>query len=163
MIKTKSILIVFIILLTLGIILTPSTKAKDEVTLNFTVNHVATKFEKLGEKISLFFKFGKEAKVDEYQYLLEKRLAEVSYAVNNNIDMVEPTASRYSTYIAVTTDYMLANKVSGKKDQVVATYKRHNKILTALQQKFKHDSGWWLAIQNDINLTNDSAAKLGRL
>ncbi len=73
---------------------------------NITVDHVAGKIEKLKEKVTLFTKFKKESKVDYYQYLAEKRLAELSYAVEKDINLVEPTASRYGTYIGIMTSYM---------------------------------------------------------
>lgn len=144
------------------VFLTSVVSAQDQSSsLNFTVDHIATTPEKILEKVNLFFRFSKEAKVDYYDYLLEKRLAELSYAVkSNNNDLIEPTASRYSTYIGVMTQYMISSNVASKKDQIISTYARHEKILLELQSKFEHDSGWWLAIQNDINSTKDFSTKL---
>lgn len=156
----KKILSVLAIVLVSTFLLASVVQAQDSST-TIKVDHVAGGLEKVMEKVTLFLKFNKEAKTDYYQYLLEKRLAEISYVIGaNNIDMVEPTASRYTTYIGVMADYMIANKVSDKKDQVTAEFGRHRKVLMDLQGKFKHDSGWWLAIQHDINSTNDFTEKL---
>ncbi len=128
------------------------------------VDHVATSFEKLKEKITLFLKFDKKNKVDYYEYLAEKRLAEIAYAVeSNNIDLVEPTASRYSTYIGILTSFVDKNKVTDKKDDLVKMFEKHDRVLTDLQKKFKFESGWWLAIQHDINNTRIFSDKIKSL
>ncbi len=144
--------IVGFILLVVFAFFAVSTNVRAEDGLQFKVDHVAGRIEKFKEKISLFLKFNKKSKTNYYQYLAEKRLAEISYVIEkNDIDSVEPTASRYSTYIGILGNYVDTNKVSEKKNDLINMYERHIKILTELQKKFKHDSGWWLAIQNDIN------------
>jgi hypothetical protein len=154
-VKSKSLAIIFFLLLPL-FIFTPVTFAQDQndqAKPAITVDHVAGKVEKLKEKVTLLIKFKKESKVEYHQYLAEKRLAELSYAVENDINLVEPTASRYATYIGRMSTYMLENKVAGKKDDVLGMFERHRKIIEGLQSKFEHDSGWWLAIQHDTNNT----------
>lgn len=117
----------------------------------FKVDRIAGKIEKVKEKLSLFLKFNKVAKVDYYQYLSEKRLAELVYAVENDVNSLEQTASRYSTYIGTLTNYVLANKITGEKQDLVSMFERHTRIIESLQKKFEFESGWWLAIQHDIN------------
>src|SRR3990167_8416016 len=64
------------------------------------VDQVAGKFEKLKEKVTLLFKIGRASKTDYLQYLTDKRLAELTFVIGaKQIDDVEPTASRYSTYL----------------------------------------------------------------
>ncbi|QQG47064.1 MAG: hypothetical protein HY044_02895 [Candidatus Woesebacteria bacterium] len=160
--KFQKIFISLLSVLVLGLMISSSQIYAQE--LKFEVNHIANGFEKIGEKITLFLKFSKTSKVDFYEYLAEKRLAEISYVIEaNQIDSVEPTASRYSTYIGVLTNYVEANKVTSKKGDLVKMFERHSKILTNLQSKFKHDSGWWLAIQNDINNTKTFSEKIKTL
>lgn len=116
------------------------------------VDHLATKVEKIKEKITLFFKFNKLDKANYYQYLVEKRLGEMVYVIENDkIDSVEETASRYATYLGQLTDYMKKNNLLGKKDDLTKLYEAHTKKILELQKKFKYDSGWWLAIQHDLN------------
>lgn len=118
------------------------------------VNHVATVLEKFQEKVTLFFKFSKNDKYNFQKYLLEKRLAELKYVIDNNDwDPVEETSSRYATYLGNFTDFVLKNRLSDKKRDVLETYERHEQILEDLHKKINIDSGWWLLLQHDINLT----------
>lgn len=145
-------LIGLVVLLVFALFASPASILAEE-NLQFKVDHVAGKFEKLKEKIGLFLKFDKKSKTDNYQYLVEKRLAEISYVIEkNDINSVEPTASRYSTYVGVLGNFVEMNKVGEKKDDLMKMYERHIKVLSDLQGKFKFESGWWLAIQNDINV-----------
>ncbi len=116
------------------------------------VDRVASKTEKLKEKITLLLKFDKSKKADYYKYLTEKRLAELIYVVKSeNIDLVEETASRYATYIGQLTNFIRENKLSSKKNDLNEMYNDHTLRISEIQKKFKYDSGWWLAIQHDLN------------
>lgn len=116
------------------------------------VDHIAGRVEKLGEKIALLLKFYKKSKADYYQYLLEKRLAELVYVVENDqINSVEETASRYSTYLGILANYVETKRVVEKKEDILSTFDRHSRVVENLQKKFKYESGWWLAIAHDIN------------
>lgn len=140
--KIFSLLAVFVFLLA------PFNVSADSVK----VDHLATRVEKLKEKITLFFKFNKSDKANYYQYLVEKRLGEMTYVIENNkIDLVEETASRYATYLGQLTDYVRKNNLSGEKSDLLEIFERHTKIISESQKKFKYDSGWWLAIQHDLN------------
>lgn len=138
--------------------------AKEEIDLKVTVNHVAAGFEKFQEKIILLFKFSKGSKTEYLQFLSEKRLAELVYSLESNqIDLLEPTASRYTTYIGNLTNYMVANKVSSKKQDVTSMFERHIKVVKKLHEKVPQDSGWWIALQHDINAAADFKEKINRL
>lgn len=123
-----------------------------EQTPLLKVNHVASVFEKIGEKITLLFKLGHKRKTDYYKFLVEKRLAEMTYVIENNqIDLVEPTASRYATYLGNLTNYVSSNKILEKNEELTVMYDEHAKIILKLQKRFEFESGWWLALQHDIN------------
>lgn len=127
-------------------------QGQEEFKLEVRVDHIAGRLEKLKEKLTLFFKFNKKDKTRYYQFLAGKRLAELSYIIENNqIKFVEETASRYSTYIGTLTNFVVKNKVSSEKEELLKMFDRHIKIIEGLQRRFKFESGWWLAIQHDIN------------
>lgn len=137
---------------------------ENEAKLDFSVSKVESKWGKVTEKISLILKFSAQSKVDYYKYILEKRLAELTYVIESDqIDLVEPTASRYATYSGIVSDFVINKKVTTKKEELIKTFERHEKLLLQLQSKFEHDSGWWLAIQHDINNTKSFRDKLGSL
>lgn len=146
---------IFSIFLLLSFGILDNVRAQEQTESNspeVKVDHLAGRFEKLQEKLTLFFKFNKKDKVRYYQYLSEKRLAELYYVIQTSqIDSVEETASRYSTYIGTLTNFMVSKNVKEDKDSLINMFDRHIKIIEGLQKKFKFESGWWLAIQHDIN------------
>lgn len=125
------------------------------------VDHVAGKIEKLKEKISLFLKIDKKRKADYLQFLAEKRLAELSYVIEtDDINKIEETASRYSTYIGNFTNFVAEKKVSDKSDEIVDMFNRHAAVIDNLQAKFEFESGWWLALQQAEDATKIFSDKI---
>lgn len=151
--------ILILILLIFSLVSTPLALAQET-----KVDHVAGLFEKLKEKITLFFIFNKEGKADFQKNLTEKRLAELEYIMNkNDIDMLEPLASRYTTYAGNVVNFTLANRVSSKKDSLISMFQNHTQRIERLQSKIPVDSGWWLALQHGINVASSSAEKVKSL
>lgn len=134
----------------------PAVKAQD-----LKVDHVAGFFEKFVEKTNLFFNFSPQSKAGYLRYLTEKRLAELQYVVENGKnDLIEPTASRYSTYTNLLVEMIAKNKLVSERDATVEMSKRHVAVVTNLESKFKHDSGWWLALQWNVDNLNSIPERL---
>lgn len=134
------------------VILAPVIKAQTLPALTVKVDHVATTTDKLQERLLLMLKFSKQAKANYYQYLVEKRLAELTYVIENkNVNLVEELASRYSTYVGVLAQYVATNKITTKNKDLLAMFDKHAYLISELQKNFPFESGWWLAIQHDIN------------
>lgn len=128
------------------------------------VDHVAGGFEKIKEKIFLFIIFEKQAKTNYQHDLTEKRLQELEYILESNkIDLLEPTASRYTTYAGSLVNYVLANKVTGKKSDLIKMFEDHEKRAEELQKKVPLDSGWWIALQHSVNVAKMSKEQLKTL
>ena len=129
--------------------------AKDqqvEIKTKVEASHIANVFEKLGEKVTLFFKFSKKDKADYENYLIEKRLSELKYVVDSKQgNLIEETSSRYATYLSSFSDLVIKNKLSNKKNEVLNLYSRHKKILEELQNTFETDSVFRMLIQHDID------------
>lgn len=163
MIERISLLIIFSILLIIstGFISAEEREMEqEEVKLSVSVDHVANGLEKLGEKISLYFKFSEEKKLRFKKLLVEKRLAELKYVSNSKkIDLIEETASRYSTYLSIFIDEALSKKLI-KKDELIEMIDNHTKVIEKVQQSYKFETGWWLAIQHDINILKLSLGKI---
>lgn len=157
----KKFIFTLYILLTVGL---SSVKATQEFVANFKVNHIASPFEKIIEKIKLKFKYDNNDKAEYLRYVLEKRLAELVYVVSvNKVDDIETTASRYNTYELSVVNFVIKNKLSSQKDNLVLDLIRHKQVIEKLQENYKFESGWWLAIQHDINSIKDGLAKLESL
>ena len=128
---------------------------------NNTVNHLANPFEKAIEKITLFLKFTNDAKTDYLLFILEKRVAELVYTVTaNNLDDIEPVASRYATYTQSIAGFVIQNHLVTKKDKLVSQLIRHKTLIENLQRNYKFESGWWLAIQHDTNTIDNTLKRL---
>jgi len=128
------------------------------------VNHIAQGFEKVWEKIILFSKFSKKSKLTYWEHLVEKRLAEVKYVlVSNQINSLEPTTSRYSTYLGRLSEFALKHKIVDKKDELLKIYSEHQQILADLQKDFEFNCGWWIMLENDINVNKIFTEKVQAL
>ncbi len=138
--------------------------AAQESTANFKVSHIASPFEKIIEKIRLKFKYNNNDKADYLRYILENRLAELVYVVSvSKIDDIETTASRYNTYELSVVNFIVQTNLVSQRDKLIADLERHRQVIEKLQENFKFESGWWLAIQHDINSIKDSLVRLESL
>lgn len=116
------------------------------------IDRISNIRDRLFEKISFFFKFSKEQKIDYLIYLQEKRLADLKYAIDNDQgDLIEELSSRYSTYLGKMANFMSEKKLSYKKEEVLKMMERHKIIIETLHKNFEFESGFWILLQHDIN------------
>lgn len=116
------------------------------------VNHVASVVEKFKEKITLFFKFSNSDKYDYQKYLINKRLSELKYVVESKQgNLIEETSSRYSTYLGTLSEFVIKNKLSIKKEDTLAVFLEHIKIIEKLQEEYESESVFRMLLQHDIN------------
>lgn len=116
------------------------------------VNHVANTKDRLWEKIELFFKFSPKDKIDFQQSLVEKRLAELKFIMDNDKgEMIEEVSSRYSTHLGNLTNDVIKNKLTEKKSELLKMLDNHNIILNNLISEVEFESGFWLLLKHDIN------------
>ncbi len=117
-----------------------------------TVTRKAGVVEKFLERINFAMKFDNESKAKYWQKLVDLRLAELKMEVDmNNIDLIEETSSRYSTYLGNYSEFIINKKVINQRDSVLKQFDVHATVLAELRDKFKYDSAWWLMIQHDLN------------
>lgn len=127
---------------------TPSVKVK--------VERVANVMERFKEKISLFLKFSAKDKVALQQELTEKRLAELDYVIQSGQgDLIEETSSRYRTYVGGLIKSTKSDQVQDMKTQLLEMGENHQKILAPLRDNFESNSGFWLLVQQDIDIVRD--------
>lgn len=128
------------------------------------VDHVASGLEKISEKVTMFFKFNPEEKAKYSLYLTEKRFGELKYILESNQDnLIEPTSSRFSTYLNLLTERLVKDKISSQKDSTISMSKRQYEELTKLQSEYTYDSGWWLSLQWSIDNLKGVPDKLSSL
>lgn len=132
---------------------------ESSMSANVQVNGVSSMFDKLQEKITMFFKFTPEEKVQYQKYLVEKRYAEFLYIMKEkDYDYIEETTSRYNTYLGQLTQLVKENNINNPEiDEMI---KRQEGAFEQVQKNFDFDSGWWLSIQHAINTAKDTANKI---
>jgi len=123
---------------------TPSVKVKVEKMSNI--------IDRFKEKITLFFKFNSDEKLDYQQQLVEQRLGELDYVIRTGQgDFIEEVSSRYAAYVGRLSESLLSSNNNVKKEQVLEMFKTHPKILAKMRDNFPANSGFWLLLQHDIN------------
>lgn len=141
-------------LLAFGVVAVKTISASDGQDYSFDteVSHKAGVFAKLLERVNLAVRLGSEGKAKYWQKLTDVRLAELKMIVDeNNLDLIEETSSRYSTYLGRYSEFIINKKVRSQKDTILKQFASHSDILTGLRDKYKYDSAYWLLIQHDIN------------
>lgn len=116
------------------------------------VNHVANPLEKIFERVGLFLNADKGAKAEYYLKLADKRLAEVVYLVENDkIGDLENVTSRYSTYLGTASEFLIDNKIAGRKEIFLKVFDEHRKVLEKLVVKYEKGTAQWMLVMHDIN------------
>lgn len=154
-------LLVFVLLVSFPVYVT----AQENISnMNIKVGHIANVVERFKEKIVFYFQLFPEKKIEYYKNLADKRLAEIAYATENDYgDRIEETASRYLTTIGRFTEYISSSGKLNNKQELIDMSDNHVKILENLRDRFPANSGWWLAIQHDINTIEMFSVKLDSL
>lgn len=166
---SKLVLVFVVALLFCGVI-TTSVNANTQFEASSSYNptqqadHITNNFEKLKEKITLFFKFDKKQKSTYQRELVEKRLAELDYVIKNKQwDYIEDVTSRYSTYLGNYINFVEKNKITNDKEQLLNILNGHKNFIEKIQTKFEYGSGWWIYIEHDINVIKMSIEKIKAL
>lgn len=128
------------------------------------VDHIANIRERIQERINLFFKFSPQDKAYYQKELAEKRLAELSFVIENKKgDFIEETSSRYSTYLGRLTETVTDKKLSNMKGELLKMLENHKLILDELIKPFESNSGFWLLLQHNINVLQIYADQIKNL
>lgn len=126
-----------------------------------SVDRVSSRIDRLGEKITLFFKFNPKDKLSYDRYITEKRLAELKLVVDKkDFNSVEELSSRYLTYLQVLTDMAKKYNVPEENTKTVEMAKQHLEVMKSIQSNFPANSGWWLSTQWSIDTLNGLSDKL---
>lgn len=145
----RKILTAFLLALFILLTQTNFTLAQEStISAKLTVDHIAGGIEKIVEKVNTFLKFNPKDKLEYYQYLVEKRLAEFEYVMRDeDFDRLGEVVDRYNTYLGVLTDYAVKNIQVTKKAGLLNMMNSHNVLIKQRQAKLERDSGWWIYLQ----------------
>lgn len=116
---------------------------------------------RLEEKFLEKFQFNSGAKEKYYQDLVQKRLAELKFVIDNNyLDEVEKSSQRVSYQVGILTDYIVREKLDSNKSTVIDLYNKDKLILEKLRDKYHSNSSFWLLVQHIINSLDINLQKL---
>lgn len=126
-------------------------------------NYLFYSFVRLSEKALIFTKISKGAKVDYFNELIRKRLAELQYVVDNKyLGEVQQASQRLSYQIGILSDYININQSQLFKQKLEAkdSLNSYNGFLATLRDKYPANSSYWMLIQHDINSIEINSRKL---
>lgn len=128
------------------------------------MTHVSNLFEKVGEKIGLYFRFSNESKLDYMEKTLETRLGEIDYVFNDDrLDRLEETTSRYSTYLANIDKFIEDKKLFLKKDELKKILIRQRPYLEFRRDSLEYGSGLWMLASHAVNSNKITEERINSL
>ena len=123
---------------------------------------ISYQVKRIQEKIILFFLSPVlNKKSEKYEEVLNSRLAEVKYVVDNkDLAHIEKTTQRYAATAGEYTDYILSKKMDNKKDKVRQIYVKHQELLEQWNTKFEDTRAEWRFVKDDVNSLESYKQKL---
>lgn len=164
MFKLKNLLTIFIVF-SLVILVSRITFASDlnlPSLSNIPNNYFAYSIQRLIEKGTLIFKFNHESKISYYKDLINIRIAELKYVVENKlIGEIEKSTQRFSYQIGTLADYVSSNKDLAKdKKSTIDFLSQYKNLLENLRDQYPANSSYWMLVQHSINSIDLNLEKL---
>ena len=119
--------------------------------------------KRLKEKVTLFFlSLDSEKKLNYYEKLLNIRLSELKYVVDNkDIGNIQVASQRYFTTAGQLTNFLVSkNTLSVKKEIVKQLFADHIKVIEILKKSYKDTTAEWRFLRDDTNYLIDYSAQL---
>ena len=122
------------------------------------------KIKRFKEKISSNLKFSKKSKIKFQKELLNKRLAEIAYVVDNKLlSYTETSTGRYSATAGKLTEYLRKNKLSDEVDSMKLIFDSHEPSLKKARDEFSADRSEYRLFQYDIDYLNTYKKQLDEI
>lgn len=122
--------------------------------------------KRLQEKTFLNFQTSPEAKVKYMSFLLELRVGEIKYLVDNkNYNFLLDASLRYSTLAGEITDLIISNNLKSQLEPVKNQFLYHKEILNGLYIKYPKntDNVEYKYLEDDMNYLDIYLNKLAKL
>lgn len=110
-------------------------------------------WKRLGEKTRLgLLAFFPEKKADYYKKVLDSRLAEMKYIVDNkDLNFIEKSSWRYSTIAGQYTEFVLKKNLIDKKKEAVDLLTEHLAVVETFQEAFDPTTAEWRLVKQDAD------------
>ena len=131
--------------------------AQEEIVVNYErVNPndaYKYKFKRLREKITLLvLSPSPNHKADYYEKLLNVRLAELKYVVDNkDAANIETSSGRYSATAGQLTEYIINKNLDEHKQKTADIMSSHLPVLEKLKESFDATTAVWRFIEYDVD------------
>lgn len=120
-------------------------------------------FKRFNEKIGIFFTFSNGSKVDNYKKLVDIRLSELKFVVDNKqMAFFEKSTQRYFTTAGQLTDFVVLKKMTSEYSAVREMLASHIPVLTQLRDTFNYTTAEWRFVEDDINYAKTYMNKLSQ-
>lgn len=116
-------------------------------------------FKRVWEKGSEKLQFDEQSKIVFYESLLNTRLAELNFVVENKLlSQVQTSSERFAYYAGILTEELIKNNKD--KTKVIKKFEQFSKILEKLRDNYPANTSFWMLVQHDINTLNLLSDKL---
>ena len=108
--------------------------------------------KRIGEKISMFFAFSDERKIHNYKKLVNVRLSELKYVIENKeMGYFEKSTQRYFTTVGELTNLLIASNMKSEFISVKDELSSHIPVLIKLRDSYDPGTAEWRFVEDDIN------------
>lgn len=107
-------------------------------------------FKRLWEKGMEKLQFSQQSRLNYLDSLLETKLSELNYVVENKLlSEVQGSSERFAYYAGILTEEL----IKGNKDtvKVVKEFEQFSKFLEKLRDNYPANTSFWMLVQHDIN------------
>ena len=109
-------------------------------------------FKRINERIIMFLSFSDESKIQNYQKLVEVRLAELKFIIEKkDAAYFEQSTQRYFTTAGQLTDFLTSKNKKNKFEQVKNEFSSQIPVLEKLRDNFDSSTAEWRFVEDDIN------------
>lgn len=121
-------------------------------TENINPGSVYYPVKRAWEKISEKLQFGKEGKINFQKSLLDRRLSELKYVVDNNLlNEVQTSSERFAYQAGMLLEDSKEQNSKDNKESVIKKFESYGGLLGELRDRYPANSSFWMLVQHDIN------------
>lgn len=108
--------------------------------------------KRVREKISMVFAFSNERKINNYKKLVQVRLAELKFVIENKeMGYFEKSTQRYFTTVGQLTEFLTNKNIMTTNQEVREMLSSHIPILSRLRDTYNPTTAEWRFVEDDIN------------
>jgi len=126
-------------------------------------NGISYLLKRAKEKVILFIlSYNPQKKLNYYEKLLDVRLAELKFIVDNkDIANIQVSSQRYFSTAGQMTSFVLSKpELSSQKENLKKIFEKHIDVIENLMTSYKDTTAEWRFLRDDVNYLKDYSALL---